>query len=83
MAECGQLGFELPGLNGRKIEGNFQGGNVSSDVGLMLLRQVDRHLGLTKAIARWAGSGQDRTLLGEHVASEHLRLGAGLRRTQQ
>ena len=40
----------------------------------MLLRQVDRHLGLTKAIARWAGSGQDRTLLGEHVSSAHLRL---------
>jgi len=23
MAECSQLGFELPGFNGRKIEGNF------------------------------------------------------------
>jgi hypothetical protein len=25
MAECSQLGFELPSSNGRKIEGNFEG----------------------------------------------------------
>src|SRR5258708_39512422 len=42
MAECNELEFELPGLSGRKIEGNFEGGNVSSDGGLVLLRQVDR-----------------------------------------
>jgi hypothetical protein len=35
MPECSQLSFQLPGLNGRRIEGNFQGGNVSSDGGLM------------------------------------------------
>jgi hypothetical protein len=40
MAECSQLSFQLPGLQlpgliGRRIEGNFQGGNVSSDSGLM------------------------------------------------
>ncbi len=33
MAECNELEFELPGLSGRKIEGNFEGGNVSSDGG--------------------------------------------------
>src|SRR5258707_5088051 len=31
MAECNELEFELPGLSGRKIEGNFAGGNVSRD----------------------------------------------------
>ncbi len=31
MAECNELEFELPGFSGRKIEGNFEGGNVSSD----------------------------------------------------
>jgi hypothetical protein len=29
MAECSQIDFELPGFSGRKIEGNFAGGNVS------------------------------------------------------
>ena len=51
MAECSQLGFELPGLNDKKIEGNFEGGNVS-DGGLVVLRQVDRQLGLTKTLAK-------------------------------
>jgi Transposase DDE domain group 1 len=32
----------------RKIEANFAGGQVSSDGGVMLLRQVDRWLGFTK-----------------------------------
>lgn len=50
MTECSQLGFELPGLSGRKIEGNFEGGNVSG--GLVLLRQVERWIGLTKALAK-------------------------------
>src|SRR6267143_7184786 len=52
MAECNELEFELPGLSGRKIEGNFAGGNVSSDGGLVLLRQVDRWIGLTKTLAQ-------------------------------
>ena len=51
MAECNELEFELPGFSGRKIEGNFEGGNVSSDGGLVLLRQVDRWIGLTKTLA--------------------------------
>ena len=33
------------------IEANFEGGALSSDGGLMLLRQVDRRLGLSRAVA--------------------------------
>jgi len=47
-----QLGFEFPGLGRRKIEANFAGGQVSSDGGVMLLRQVDRWLGFTKRLDR-------------------------------
>jgi len=42
------LGF--PSFDRRKIEANFEGGNVSSDGGVILLRQVDRKLGLTQAL---------------------------------
>jgi hypothetical protein len=35
----------------REIEANFGGGALSSDGGLMLVRQVDRRIGLSKAIA--------------------------------
>jgi hypothetical protein len=41
VAECSQLGFDLPGSSGRKIEGNFDGENVNSDGGLVLLPPVD------------------------------------------
>jgi hypothetical protein len=33
------------------VEANFEGGALSSDGGLMLLRQVDRRIGLSKAVA--------------------------------
>ena len=53
MAECSQLGFELAGLKDKKIEGNFEGGNVTSDGGLVVLRQVDRN---TRRIRLWLSS---------------------------
>lgn len=52
MEEDNQLGFEFPGLGRRKIEANFAGGQVSSDGGVMLLRQVDRWLGFSKRLDR-------------------------------
>src|SRR5690606_42037584 len=39
-------------LGRRVIEANFSGGAISSDGGLMLLRQVDRRIGLSKAVAK-------------------------------
>jgi hypothetical protein len=38
-------------LGRRVIEANFQGGALSSDGGMMLLRQVDRRTGLSQAVA--------------------------------
>lgn len=38
-------------LGRRVIEADFSGGDLSSDGGLLLLRQVDQHLGLTRAAA--------------------------------
>jgi Transposase DDE domain group 1 len=46
------LPLELPGFKGRKIEADFTGGEVSSDGGVLLLRQVDRWLGLTKRLGQ-------------------------------
>ncbi len=72
MAECNELEFELPGLSGRKIEGNFEGGNVSSDGGLVLLRQVDRWIGLTKTLAQRLPDGRDPDKI-EHSLESMLR----------
>jgi hypothetical protein len=72
MAECNELEFELPGFSGRKIEGNFAGGNVSSDGGLVLLRQVDRWIGLTKTLAQRLPDGRDPDKI-EHSLESMLR----------
>jgi hypothetical protein len=50
MPECNDELFVFPSFDRRKIEACFQGGDVSSDGGVMLLREVDRRLGLTRAL---------------------------------
>lgn len=44
-----KVGFRQ--LGGRVIEADFGGGDLSSDGGLLLLRRVDEHLGLSRAAA--------------------------------
>jgi len=51
MPNCTQAAFEFPALKRRRIEANFQGGDITSDGGVLLLRQVDRRIGLTEAVA--------------------------------
>jgi len=52
MTECNHRIFEYPTTKGRKIQASFTGGEVSSDGGVMLLRQADRRLGLTEAVSQ-------------------------------
>jgi hypothetical protein len=52
MTECTQNSFEFPACKRRKVEANFSGGDVTSDGGVLLLRQADRRLGLTAALAK-------------------------------
>jgi hypothetical protein len=42
--------FQFPSFARRKIEASFTGGDVSSDGGVLLLRQADRRLGLVAAL---------------------------------
>lgn len=41
----------FPGIFRRKIELNFNGGDITGDAGLLLLRQADRKLCLLERIA--------------------------------
>jgi hypothetical protein len=50
MPNCTQKELNFPSFDRRKIEANFAGGDVSSDGGIMLLRQADRRLGLVAAL---------------------------------
>jgi hypothetical protein len=51
MPKCTNSRIEFGRFGRRIIEADFSGGDLSSDGGLLLLRQLDRHLGLTRAVA--------------------------------
>ena len=39
-------------LNGKKVEAHFAGGDITSNGGLLLLRETDKRLKLTKRISK-------------------------------
>jgi len=51
MTKCTQESFEFPGFKRRVVEADFQGGDITSDGGVLLLRQADRRVGLCAAVA--------------------------------
>ncbi|MDR4653366.1 MAG: transposase, partial [Nitrosomonas sp.] len=51
MTDCTQRSFDFPAVKKRVVEVNFEGGDITSDGGVMLLRQVDRLIGLSQAVA--------------------------------
>ncbi len=51
MPNCTAETMSFGRLGRCQIEANFEGGALSSDGGLMLLRQADRRIGLSKAVA--------------------------------
>jgi len=51
MTECTSSKLVFSRLKRQKVEGYFDGGRLTSDAGAMLLREVDRRLGLTSALA--------------------------------
>jgi hypothetical protein len=50
MTKCTQPELTFPSFDRRKIEASFTGGDVSSDGGILLLREADRRLGLVAAL---------------------------------
>jgi Transposase DDE domain group 1 len=51
MVDYNQQELELPGIDRRKLTVEFSGGDITSDGGCLLLRQVDQNLELMKRIA--------------------------------
>ena len=45
------LPFDLPAVRRKKLTVDFDGGNQSSDAGLLLLRQAERRLGVCRRLA--------------------------------
>jgi hypothetical protein len=51
MSKCTEDKIQFGKLGRRLIEADFSGGDLSSDGGMMLLKQVDERIGLTRAAA--------------------------------
>ncbi|MBE0488688.1 MAG: transposase [Halomonas sp.] len=49
MAKCTIPSASFPRCKGRQIIARFDGGDVTSDGGILLLRQLDREMGLSLA----------------------------------
>lgn len=50
MAKCTSSPIGFPACRSRKVQVGFQGGAITSDGGSLLLRQVDRRIGLTRQV---------------------------------
>ena len=60
MTKCNHEAFSFSNCRKRHVRWNFAGGSISSNGGALLLREVDRRLGLTAGVARALGDGRQR-----------------------
>ena len=51
MTDCSTRSASFSSLKSKKVESNFCGGEITSDGGALLIREIDRKLGLTKEVA--------------------------------
>lgn len=69
--ECKEQPLLFQDLGRRKVVADFTGGRLSSDGGVLLLRQVDDNLGLTRGLARCFADGRDPRFV-DHAVQEML-----------
>ena len=43
--------IKFPGNQGRRVEAEFSAGGVTSDGGMLMIREIDQKIGLTVAVA--------------------------------
>ena len=69
--ECRNQPLLFQDLGPRKVVADFSGGTLSSDAGVLFLRQVDLSLGLTRRLAACFGDQRHQTFV-EHSVPELL-----------
>jgi hypothetical protein len=52
MTDCTPKSLNFSALNGKKVIGSFSGGSITSDGGLLLLREVDKRFGITNRLSK-------------------------------
>src|SRR5881392_1439777 len=73
MSEDTVLPFDLPSVARKKVSVGFDGGQLSSDAGVLLLRGVEKELGLADRLASCMRDRRDPDRI-EHPLNEMLRL---------
>ncbi len=82
MTECNQSSFGFEACGRREIVARFDGGQISSDGGALLLRQTDKRLNLLPRLRECFLDGRNQKLVEHRVqrcSRSGLRSGAGLR----
>jgi Transposase DDE domain group 1 len=69
--ECIQSRFEFAGVGSRPVMAQFDGGRITSDGGGLLLREVDRRIGLLNRLALCFRDGRDAVRV-QHSVREML-----------
>jgi hypothetical protein len=68
-----ELPFDLPAVQRKKVSVAFDGGMLSSDAGVLLLRGVERRLGIAARLADCINDRRDPARI-DHTVEEMLRL---------
>ena len=71
MSDDSFLPFDLPAVSRKKVSASFDGGAISSDGGLLLLREADRRLGLTRMLTSCVQDRRDPSRI-SHAVEEML-----------
>lgn len=69
--ECNQSSFEFHGLFQRKVIAKFDGGNITSDAGILLLREVEKRTGIIAGLTACFSDHRDPEQI-EHTVQELL-----------
>ena len=73
MSNDSALPFDLPSVCRKKLSVGFDGGQLSSDAGVLLLRNVERRLGIARRLSMCLKDKRDPDLI-LHTVEEMLRL---------
>jgi hypothetical protein len=70
--ECSQQSFDFQPLGSRHVTAGFDGGTITSDVGGLLLREIEAETGLSADLGRCFDDFRDSELV-EHTAKDLLK----------
>ncbi|WP_341789889.1 transposase [Rickettsia endosymbiont of Polydrusus tereticollis] len=69
MTNCIAYSYQFSKVKNRTIEINFTGGDISSDGGVLLLREADKRLGITEELAKIFPDRRDGSKITHNMAT--------------